>query len=90
MRRPLLRRLLTAAGRDLGRLLREDYDGQTDEEIADLLIDLADASLPLGFVPGAGPVLEALDGRVLRRFRGRVGDMVAAARARLSAAGSPS
>ena len=90
MRRPLLRRLLTEASEDLAELVRDDYDGQTDEEIADLLIELADAALPLGYVPGAGPVLEALDGLVLRLFRGRVVKMVKRARARLSAAGSPS
>jgi len=90
VRRPLLRRLLTEASEDLAELVRDDYDGQTDEEIADLLIELADASLPLGFVPGAGPMLEALDGLVLRLFRGRVVKMVKRARARLSAAGGPS
>ena len=90
MRRHLLRRLLAEASDDLAELIRDDYDGQTDEEIADLLIDLADAALPLGYVPGAGPMLEALDGLVLRLFRGRVVKMVRKARARLSAAGSPS
>lgn len=90
MRRPLLRRLLAEAAEDLAELVREDYDGQSDEEIADLLIELADAALPLGYVPGAGPMLEALDGLVLRLFRGRVVRMVKRARARLSAAGGPS
>ena len=90
MRRPLLRRLLAEASEDLAELVREDYDGQSDEEIADLLIELADAALPLGYVPGAGPMLEALDGLVLRLFRGRVVKMVRKARARLSAAGGPS
>lgn len=90
MRRPLLRRLLTEATEDLAELVRDDYDGQTDEEIADLLIELADAALPLGYVPGAGPVIEALDGLVLRLFKGRVARMVKRARARLSAAGGPS
>jgi hypothetical protein len=81
-----LRRLLTEATEDLAELVRDDYDGQTDEQIADLVIEIADAAMPLGYVPGAGPVLEALDGLVLRLFRGRVLRMVKAARARLNAA----
>ena len=82
--------LLTEAAEDIAELIREDFDTLTDRQIVDILIKLADASLPLGFIPGAGPVLEVLDGLVLRLFRGRLLRMVKRARARLSAAGSPS
>ena len=86
MSRPLLRRLLTEAAEDLAGITRDDLGTLSDEEIADLVIEIADAAMPLGYVPGAGPVLEALDGLVLRLFRGRVVRMVKRARARLSAA----
>lgn len=86
MRRPLLHRLLAEAHEDLAGITRDDLGTLSDEEIADLVIEIADAAMPLGYVPGAGPVLEALDGLVLRLFRGRVLRMVKAARARLNAA----
>lgn len=86
MRRAFLRRLLAEAAEDLAGITRDDLGTLSDEEIADLLIEIADAAMPLGYVPGAGPVLEALDGLVLRLFRGRVVRMVKRARARLTAA----
>ncbi len=90
MRRETLRAILDEARDDIAAVFAGDVGDLTDEAIADLLIELADAALPLGYVPGAGPVLEALDGLVLRLFKGRVVRMVKRARARLSAAGSPS
>ena len=86
MRRETLRAILDEARDDISAVFEGDVGDLTDEAIADLLIELADAALPLGYVPGAGPVLEALDGLVLRLFRGRVVRMVKRARARLTAA----
>ena len=86
MRRALLHRLLAEAAEDLAGITRDDLGTLSDEEIADLVIEIADAAMTLGYVPGAGPVLEALDGLVLRLFRGRVLRMVRKTRARLTAA----
>ena len=86
MRRATFRAILDDARDDLAVILEGDYADLTDEAIADLLIELADAALPLGYIPGAGPVLERLDGLILRLLRRRIVGMVGRARARLAKA----
>jgi hypothetical protein len=88
VRRDALRAILDDARDDLAVILEGDYADLTDEAIADLLIELADAALPLGYVPGAGPMLERLDGLILRLLRRRIVAMVGRARARLARASS--
>ena len=86
MRRPLLRRLLTEATEDLAGITRDDLGTLSDEEIADLVIEIADAAMPLGYVPGAGPLLERLDGLILRVLRRRIVAMIGRARERAAKA----
>lgn len=88
MRRDALRAILDEARDDVAAVFAGDIGDLTDEAIADLLIELADAALPLGYVPGAGPMLERLDGLILRLLRRRIVAMVGRARARLARAAS--
>ena len=88
MRRETFRSILDDARDDLAVILEGDYADLTDEAIADILIEIADAALPLGYVPGAGPMLERLDGLILRVLRRRIVAMVGRARARLARASS--
>lgn len=88
MRRDALRAILDEARDDIAAVFAGDVGDLTDEAIADMLIELADAALPLGYVPGAGPMLERLDGIILRVLRRRIVAMVGRARARMVKASS--
>jgi len=88
VRRETFRSILDDARDDLAVILDGDYADHTDEAIADILIELADAALPLGYVPGAGPMLERFDGLILRLLRRRIVAMVGRTRARLARAAS--
>lgn len=88
MRRDALRAILDEARDDVAAVFAGDIGDLTDEVIADLLIEIADAALPLGYVPGAGPMLERLDGLILRVLRRRIVAMVGRARARIARASS--
>ena len=86
MRRETFRAILDDARDDIAAVFAGDVGDLTDEAIADLLIELADAALPLGYVPGAGPMLERLDGLILRVLRRRIVAMVGRARDRVAKA----
>jgi len=88
VRRDALRAILDEARDDIAAVFAGDVGDLTDEAIADMLIELADAALPLGYVPGAGPMLERLDGIILRVLRRRIVAMVGRARARMVKASS--
>ena len=84
--RPLLRHLR----REAGSLVSEAIAGRTDEEVADLLIEVADALVAVDAIPGVGPLVEILsDVLLLHLLRPRAVEWVAAARARQAALGSP-
>ena len=55
---------------------------QTDEEVADLVLRMADAVLTFDAIPGAGTGLELLSDALLVQLRPRVIASVKAARAR--------
>lgn len=79
--RPLFLHLRQAAGA----LAAEALEGRTDEEVADLLIGLADRILVGEAIPVGGPLIELItDGR-LRLIRPRVVQRMAAFRARRAA-----
>ena len=90
MKRRNLRPLLTHLRREAGSLVADAIAGRTDEEIADLLIEVADALVAVDAIPGVGPLVELLsDALLLHLLRPRVVEWVAAARARQAALGAP-
>lgn len=84
-----LRPLILHLRREAGNLVLKALDGRTDEEVADLLIDLADRILVGDAVPGAGPLVEILSDAALRLLRPRVVARMAEVRARQAALGAP-
>ena len=89
MRRRNLRPLLSYLRMEAGCLVLEAIADRTDEDVADTLIEVADAALALDMIPGAGALVELLsDALLVHLLRSRVVDWVAAARARLTARGA--
>lgn len=83
--RPLLKHLRIEAGS----IAAEALAGRTDEEAADLLIEVADALVAVDAIPGVGALVEILtDALLVHLLRPRVVEWVAAARARQTALGA--
>lgn len=88
MKRRNLRPILDYLHREAGRLVVKALDGRTDEEVADLLIQVADRILVGEAVPGAGLLVEIITDGALRLIRPRVVQRVAEVRARQAALGA--
>ena len=88
MKRRNLRPILACLQREANKLVIKALDGRTDEEVADIVIELADRILVGEAVPGAGLLVEILTDGALRLIRPRVVQRVAEVRARQAALGA--